>query len=170
MEHGCRRTLIVGDGHVSHKNICKQRPRFKTVAEHDEFFWDLLAPLNYRDQLIMAGDMFFTRESLYKLKKFPFRKILVLGNHCTDHEPDFRDLVEVYDDIHESIKRNHFTITHRPMHPAALRNRINVHAHQHTDTLEDPRYINVSLEATGYRLVDFEEIRSGAYRTFRKPE
>ncbi|QXO10844.1 hypothetical protein pEaSNUABM54_00018 [Erwinia phage pEa_SNUABM_54] len=160
-----QRVFIVGDGHVSHKNICKQRPQFSSVAEHDEFFWDLLSPLTKRDQLIMAGDMFFTRESLYKLRKFPFRKILVMGNHCTDHEPDFRDLVEVYDDIHESIKKNWFTITHRPMHPAALRKRINVHAHQHGDTLPDSRYINVSLEATGFRLVDFEEIRSGDYRT-----
>lgn len=162
-----RRTLIVGDGHVSHKNICRQRPRFATVAEHDEFFWDLLAPLNYRDQLIMAGDMFFTRESLYKLKKFPFRKILVIGNHCTDHEPDARDLVEVYDDIVESKKRNHFLITHSPRHPIALRGRLNVHAHMHETIIQDERYINVSLEATGYRLVDFEEIRTGEYRTFR---
>jgi calcineurin-like phosphoesterase family protein len=114
----------------------------------------------------MAGDMFFTRESLYKLRKFPFRKILIIGNHCTDHEPDIRDLVECFDDIHESKKRGKFLITHSPRHPAALRGRFNVHAHMHETIIRDPRYINISLEATGFRLVDFEEIRTGEYRTY----
>lgn len=115
----------------------------------------------------MAGDMFFTRESLYKLKKFPFKKILVIGNHCTDHEPDARDLVEVYDDVVESKKRGQFLITHSPRHPIALRGKINVHAHMHETIIQDERYINVSLESTGYRLVDFEEIRTGEFRTYR---
>lgn len=159
------RVYIVGDGHVSHKNICRQRPQFNTVAEHDDFFWDLVSALKPKDELIMAGDMFFTRSSLYMLRKFPFKKTLIIGNHCTDHEPDARDLVEVYDSVQESIKKNWFTITHRPMHPAALRGRINVHAHQHNESLPDSRFINVSLEATGFRLVDFEEIRNGSYRT-----
>lgn len=42
-------------------------------------------------------------------------------------------------------------------------------AHLHDKVIEDERYIGVSLEQTGYRLIHHDEILSGSYRTYRKP-
>lgn len=160
-------TYVAGDFHVGHRGIHKSRPRFSTAQEHDDFIFSLLEPLRKQDTLLGVGDMFLNRESLYLFRKLPFRKKLVLGNHDTDFKCDIRDLVEVWDSIDESVKRpGGFIFTHRPMHPYSLRNKTNVHAHEHTGILRDSRYVNVSLEIAGFRLIQLEEILSGQYTTY----
>lgn len=160
-------TYIGGDFHVGHPGIYKSRRRFATLAEHDEFMVSLLEPLRKQDTLIGVGDMFLTRKGLYDFAKLPFRKKLVIGNHDTDFKCDIRDLVECWDTIDESVKRpGGFIFTHRPMHPFSLRGKTNVHAHEHTEIIRDARYINVSIEIVGYRLLRLDELYDGSYRTF----
>ena len=159
-------TMLGADFHVGHPNILRTRPRFATLAEHDEFIWDLIAPLRKQDTLILVGDCFLSREALFKFRRFPCRKKLVLGNHDTDHKVKMPDLVQVFDSIDLEIKRpGGFAITHMPKHPISLRNKTNVHGHEHKMPLRDPRYINISLEVAGYRLVSLDEITNGSYRT-----
>lgn len=83
---------FVGDLHFGHRNICRYRPEFKTVQEHDEYIAKkVLSKGSKRDTLVLMGDCFFTRESLEHLREFrkAFRKIVwVLGNHCVSPDTE----------------------------------------------------------------------------------
>lgn len=161
------RTFVGADFHIGHKHIVKSRKGFISQSQHDEFMFGLFSTLRPNDTFIGVGDMFFTREWLYRFGKLPFRKKLAIGNHDTDRECDIRDLVENWDTVDESIKRPGVIFTHRPMHPDALRGKRNCHGHQHELTIPDSRYINVSIDAAGFRLIQLEEILDGRYTTFK---
>ena len=119
----------------------------------------------------MVGDCLVGRSSLELIKKFPCRKRLIAGNHDFEKGIRFSDLVGVVDEVHSSYKwRSRFNIVHIPPHADHLRNKIIIHGHLHEVIIPDPRYINVSLEATGFRLIQAEEIIQGSYRSYRVPE
>lgn len=164
------RSMLGADLHIGHPNIINSRTRFSTLAEHDEFIWDLIAPLRKHDTLILAGDCFFTYETLQQLKRFPCRKKLVLGNHDTEgSKRPMSWLVEVFDSVDLELKRpGGWVITHMPKHPVSLRGKINIHGHEHKTPIPDPRYVNISLEVAGYRFIQLEEITSGEYRTHNR--
>jgi calcineurin-like phosphoesterase family protein len=50
-------------------------------------------------------------------------------------------------------------LTHIPVHPSQLRRGVlNVHGHLHARTINDPRYVCVSLEQTGFRPVRLDQL------------
>jgi calcineurin-like phosphoesterase family protein len=57
------------------------------------------------------------------------------------------------------IKYKGFWLSHAPIHPEELRGKPNIHGHVHTNTLNDSRYFNASLENIGYKPVSIEEVR-----------
>ncbi|UVD41928.1 putative metallo-dependent phosphatase [Klebsiella phage KPN8] len=162
---------FAGDFHLGDPSIIKYRKQFKTVKEHDEFIADtiLVKPRDH-DILTIVGDGFIKPESLFILKKFPYKKHLIPGNHCMEKGVKVTDLAAFFDVVTGSFKwKSGFFVSHEPQHPDHLRGRINIHAHLHDKVIEDERYIGVSLEQTGYRLIHHDEILSGSYRTYRAP-
>jgi len=157
------------DMHIGDKSILQQRPQFVTLGYHDEFMWNLLADVKANDEVTFVGDCFVGAECPDILRKFSFKKRLVVGNHDFERKLHYRDFDGILDHIEGSWRwpRHPFLVSHFPVHEMALRQRLNIHGHLHEKIIPDTRYINVSMEAAGYRLVSHEEIIDGSYRTFR---
>ncbi|ASU03523.1 putative serine/threonine protein phosphatase [Erwinia phage vB_EamM_RisingSun] len=164
--------FLGADFHLCDPSSLKYRKQFPSLGYHDEYVCDVvLAKLRPNDLLTMVGDCLVGKGAIELIKKFPCRKRLIAGNHEFEKGINFADLVGVVDEIHSSYKwRGRFNIVHIPPHPAHLRGKTIIHGHLHEVIIPDPRFINVSLEATGYRLVQAEEIITGEYRSYRIPE
>lgn len=159
------------DFHLCDPRVIKYRKHFRTLGYHDEFICDtVLKDLRKHDTLSMVGDCVINKQSLELIKKFPCRKVLYLGNHEMEKGINFNDLVGIIDEIRGTRNwSSHFNVGHVPPHPDHRRNKVIIHGHLHEIIIPDPKYINVSLEATKYRLIQAEEIISGDYRTYREP-
>lgn len=162
-------TMFWADGHVDHLKEAIRRG-FNSVEEFQAAFrtaWE--KNVTPRTTVICVGDMALKLEGLSFLKTLPGKKILVMGNHDNERGPDIRDLLEVYDDIkgfwkHPSKK---MFIGHCPSHPSELRGKLMVHGHKHNDIIKDPRYVNVCWDLLPNGPVDFEDIITGKYRSYR---
>jgi len=110
------------------------------------------------DTVIHLGDVGFSRTSLnIILPKLNGRKILVKGNHDKFKLSFYaKHFVDVRSYIFGPYKK--FILSHIPIHPASLGDAINIHGHLHTRTLDDPQYINVSVEQIDYTPVLLEDL------------
>lgn len=166
-------TVFCADGHVDHLASCKRRG-FETVEKFQEYYADTWCSKVGKNTLVYCvGDMALYHSGLVFMKKLPGRKILVMGNHDPERENNTRDLIEVYDELYGVWKHkgSPLYIAHVPSHPSQLRGRLMVHGHLHGDVIQDERYINVSWEQLpGHAPVSIEDIVSGKFRTWRKPE
>ena len=162
---------FIADLHLCDPRVIKYREDFRTLGYHDEFICDtVLKNLRKNDTFSMVGDCIINDKSLELIKKFPCRKILYLGNHDLERRLSFSDLIGIVDDIRGTRNwSSHFNVGHVPCHPDHRRNKVIIHGHLHDVIIPDPNYINVSLDATGFRLIQAEEIIEGTYRTYRDP-
>ncbi|AEV89666.1 putative serine/threonine protein phosphatase [Pseudomonas phage OBP] len=165
-------TLFWADGHVDHLAAAKRRG-FETLREFQEKFADgWCSKANKNSIVYCVGDMALFHEGLVFLKKLPGKKILVMGNHDTERQNDTRDLLEVYDELagFHKHKKSPLYIGHCPSHPSQLRGRLMVHGHTHTDIIPDERYVNVCWDLLQDGPVSIEDIVSGKYKSWRKPD
>ena len=154
---------FTSDFHLGHKVIIKYRPEFSSKIEHDEYLLSLLEKLGKRDVVYMIGDFLFKSDEfdgyLQRISKFKVKIKLILGNH---------DNLELYKKCPENIQLQlpmfsykNMWISHCPIHPNELRNRIgNIHGHLHKEKLEDKRYFNVNIDVNNYNLVTLDEIKN----------
>lgn len=140
---------FASDLHLGHSNILKfSRPEFETIEEHDEYLikvWN--ETVKPEDKVFILGDFAFNSRYDY-LARLNGNITLVLGNH--DY-PSKIPLIQKYrPDIKlaGAIIEGPFAITHVPVHPSQLeyRAKVNIHGHLHNYKIDDPRYINVSME------------------------
>ena len=84
-----------------------------------------------------------------------------MGNH-ENQFGEFRteQLWDVFTKVHALHTRKGCWLSHAPIHPEELRGKFNIHGHVHDNTLQDPRYANVSLENCNYTPVDFQDIKA----------
>lgn len=151
--------LFGADFHLGHKAICKYRPQFRDEQDHFEAIEKAYHDrVTKRDKCYLSGDIAFTEEMARRIAKWPGQKVLVAGNHCTEHVP-MNVLVECFDEVHAMVKYKEFWITHAPIHPAELRGKVNIHGHVHHATINDCRYFNTSLENIDFKLISLHEIR-----------
>lgn len=161
--------MIASDLHLGHKNVTMFRTQFKDVDEHDEFvFNSLIESLNPSDHLWLLGDICFKESSLHYVRRLAEHVNtlnLVLGNHDTDkgsRGAAGRAVMDIADNVYGLVKKSRqFWFSHAPIHPQELRGCVNVHGHVHSDTIDDKNYVNVSLENTGYKAIDFQDIKAG---------
>lgn len=152
---------FISDLHGGHKNICKFRDQFSS----EEYHWNLVkenyhSAVTKRDQVYFLGDVCFTQERLNDLSSWTAeKKILILGNHCTE-KIHIRELTKVFDDIHSLFKYKGMWLSHAPLHPDELRGKVNVHGHCHYHQVDDLRYLNVCLEHTEYKPISLESIKA----------
>lgn len=143
-------TFFIGDTHIGHRNIIQfesGRKQFATIEEHDEALiesWN--KTVKPTDKVFHLGDVFFRKENIEQAKRLNGIITLIMGNHdhywtATEYEKVFHRCVAAYA-FKDCI------LTHVPIHPCQLdhRFRFNIHGHMHSYKVDDPRYINVSIE------------------------
>lgn len=155
------KTYFTSDWHLGHKNIIKYRPQFKDIQDHDNtLINNFNSVVRKRDVVYFLGDILFTEESLELFKKLNYcRKVLILGNH--DYLST-KYYLEVFDEVRGFISFKNYWLSHCPIHPQELRNRIgNIHGHLHASILKDTnnKYFDVCPEKHNFQLVDFETIK-----------
>jgi calcineurin-like phosphoesterase family protein len=159
--------LFAADLHLGHANVSKFRKQFSSPEEHDSVIYEnIMRQLCKRTTLYLLGDVCLSVGSLKYIQGFRSitdRVILIGGNHCTDNIR-MNQLVETYSEIHFYKNKYGFTLSHMPIHADHLRNRLNVHGHLHDLTIDDPRYINVSLEQIDFRPISLQTIREIFYQ------
>ena len=152
---------FISDIHAGHNNLVKWRTKFQTEEEHFQYVktrYHLM--VTKRDHVYFLGDIAFNQERLWDISGWAGeKKILVCGNHDTEHLP-MRDLVNAFDEVHSLVKYKEFWLSHAPIHPGELRGKVNIHGHCHEHVINDPRYYNACLEHTGYAPVCLATIRA----------
>jgi calcineurin-like phosphoesterase family protein len=155
--------LFIGDCHFGHRNQIRWRP-FESEEQITELILsNLRKRVTKRDIVYFLGDIILSQDRLTVLDGIPGKKILVAGNHCTEHL-SMRQLVDTFDEVHAIVKYKEFWLTHAPIHPDELRGKVNIHGHVHTNTIDDKRYVNVSCEAINYSPVSLHKIRASIYQ------
>ena len=154
--------FFIGDLHLGHKNVLKFEAThgFSSLEEREGYIigqWCSCVRKN--DLVFVLGDVAFETEKLEVMLSLPGRKILIRGNH--DVFSAMRYLT-FFEDIHgimpyraKSIKA---WLSHAPIHPNELRGRVNIHGHVHYETIQDPRYVNVSACAVDYKPQSLQEV------------
>lgn len=152
---------FLSDLHLSHKNICKFRPIFESVEHHYQVIKDNYHKvITKRDKVFFLGDVAFSKESLEDVKTWVAeKKVLIVGNHDTDQH-SMKDLCEVFDEVYSLYKYKGMWLSHAPIHPSELRGKLNLHGHTHYVNVDDPRYLNVSMEQIDFTPINLNEVRN----------
>lgn len=163
------KTFLIGDTHFGHSNILKftredgtlLRSNFENIYEHDEFLiqqWNKV--VRPSDKVYHLGDIGFKNYTALSqiLSRLNGTKVLIKGNHDGFKLSQY---AQHFKDVRGSHTLDKFILTHIPIHPFSVsRWKGNIHGHLHDLSLDDPRYINVSVERLdNYTPVDFEFIR-----------
>jgi calcineurin-like phosphoesterase family protein len=158
---------VIADLHICHEKLITRLPKyreFSTIEEHNEAIVENCNRVaTKRDLLIILGDLCFGSGCFDYLKRLKAgTKKLVMGNHDTSATSRY---AEIFDSIHGALERDHWILTHIPVHPMQKpRYRGNVHGHLHRsnvlleDGTIDPWYKCVSCEQVSYTPVDFHEL------------
>lgn len=148
---------FAGDGHLYHRNICKYRPQFSSVEEHNTAIIKAFDHVTKRDKTFFTGDWVFEKEALDLISLIPGQKHLIMGNH--DDYTLMSDMLKVFDSVSGDIKYKEFWVTHIPVHSDELRGKLNIYAHTHGSFIDDDRYFCTSMEQINYTAVSLQQIR-----------
>lgn len=159
------------DLHLGHIRVLEFHEQFRakclgvsTITEHDEMIYDLWNDtVGKRDTIYILGDLGY---DLSRLKSLPGYKKLLLGNHDERHVREYMDAG--FRDIIGPSKYKRYWLSHFPIHQSELWEKPVIHGHTHSTGVADPMYINVSVEMTRGKPINFEAIRSGEYTTHDK--
>ena len=159
-------TFIISDTHFGHDRIytflgvdgAPVRPMI-SAAEGDAVMierWN--QTVRPDDEVWHLGDVAWSLTALRVLDRLNGVKHLILGNH------DSFELA-VYSEHFASVQAaaviEGALLTHYPVHDSQFAfHRLNLHGHIHERVIDDPRYVNLSVERTGYRPVLLEEALS----------
>jgi len=166
---------FIGDTHFGHSRILEFEPGarpFSSIEEHDEHLvraWNETVGLN--DIVWHLGDVIFPRHAIQYVARLNGRKRLILGNH---DNWKLELLMPFFEKIAGCAYIDRiWVLTHIPVRMpdmrgndsddgggGKIRGRLNIHGHLHSKTTGDPRHINVSVEHTGLRPINFDEIQA----------
>lgn len=158
--------LYAADLHLGHNGIVKYR-NFKTVEEHDDFICNSWCKkVRKKNQTVyVLGDVAFSKEAWLRFDDLPGTKVIVLGNHCTEHvNTRMIANLQTVTAVHGLLKQKEFYLSHAPLHPEHLRGKFNIHGHLHKILVRDPRYFNVSMENIGFMPITIEDVREELQR------
>lgn len=161
--------FLISDTHFGHAGVCrfthedtgiKIRP-WTDPNEMDEDMvkmWNEVVKPN--DKVYHLGDVVINRKSLQIMERLNGDKVLIRGNHDIFKLEDY---TKYFRDIRGYHVMDNMIMSHIPVHPDSKgRFRANIHGHLHSRNLDDPFYINVSVEQIGFKPIAFEEIRQRA--------
>lgn len=146
---------FTSDCHLGHKRAVEFAGR--PDDNHDQWIMDNWADkVKGKDIVYVLGDIAFTTEGLNLAKSLPGQKRLLLGNH---DQKSLHNYTDVFGIIPGLWRYKEFWLSHGPLHPVELRNRVNIHGHVHHNTVDDPWYFNACVDVHGGSPVSLEEIR-----------
>ncbi len=179
-------TWFISDTHFGHKNILKFDPAqarcWKDIEARDKAMVEMWnATVKPEDEVFHLGDVTLGRGSGWLgplLKGLNGKKFLLLGNH--DKFP-VSWYMEHFTILRQPFPwRNHFALTHAPIHPMCLSGRFkwNIHGHIHLSKvwpttnkgvwgLPDGRYVNVCVEHTEFKPLHEDEVQARVEGTGR---
>lgn len=145
---------------------------FDSVQDMDEFIISEHNKIvNAKDKFICLGDVAMKRSNIVTARRWNGKGRLLLGNHDIFKIADYLDAFEKVGSTRyiEPAFPGDVTLilSHYPLHPSSIKpNWINCHGHIHNNQAGTmftpqlgPKYLNLSLEVTGYRPLAIEEIR-----------
>lgn len=156
---------FISDLHLGHELMIKVGRPFANIAEMNE------ALLTNWNRLVKQGDVVYVLgdisvgvgpDKIKTIRQFFHKangsKVWILGNHDPAQPP-----MDAVNAVHGafSIGNQRWILTHIPVHPDCLGDRFeaNIHGHLHSGLINDPRYINVSVERIGYKPIHIDEVR-----------
>ena len=150
---------FTSDLHLGHKNIANFRRQFENEEHHREVIkQNYHKRVTKRDKVFFLGDIAFSQETLKDVSSWVAeRKVLIVGNHCTDKIP-MSELAKHFDEVYSLLKYKEFWLSHAPIHSYELRGKINLHGHVHFNTIQDGRYFNCCLENTNYSPISLHRL------------
>lgn len=149
---------IISDLHFSHRNMALKRG-FSDEIEHDNHIitsWNSV--VTKKDVVFILGDITMEKHTPYNLlDKLNGIKKVILGNH--DQPQHVPHLLKHVNSVCSCYQTKGIILTHIPIHESEIqRFRKNVHGHVHENSLDDPRYVNVSCEVVDYKPVLLESL------------
>lgn len=169
-------TWVISDTHFRHeailtfKDYAGKPPRagFDSVDHMDQYMLDMWnETVKPEDTIYHLGDVLFGENKLDwmqdNFKKLPGKKYLILGNH---DNPKF--MAMFFKQIMLWKDMNGLILSHAPLHPSTLDEShrfgdgkvLNVHGHIHSNPSPEGPYKCVSVEHTGYKPVNLDELRN----------
>lgn len=159
---------FISDTHFFHGNMMKFtdgqnlpiRP-FTSVQDMNEYMvkkWNSVVKDN--DYVYHLGDVTFDYGKDFNtlMSRLRGRKRLILGNHDKIKGTNLLDWFEKVELWH-GFKEYNFTAVHIPLMLSSLRDGAYcVHGHVHQNSLNNPNYINVSVEVRDYTPVHIDTI------------
>lgn len=157
--------FFISDTHFSHANILTFKDKegklirpFASVEEMDETLinnWNNV--VRPQDKIYHLGDVAIPRRGLDCLARCNGDKVLLRGNHDIFK---LKDYITYFRDIRGYAVIENYLLCHIPVHPESKgRFKKNIHGHLHSNKLEDPFYINVSVEQINFSPIAFEDIK-----------
>lgn len=163
-----RNKWFISDTHFFHANILKFQSKegrplrpFNTIEEmHETMVERWNSVVKDGDNVYHLGDVTFKYDGAFNnlMSRLKGRKRLTLGNHDRIKGTDLIRWFEKVD-LWKSFPEEGFTCSHMPLKDGHFRNGThNVHGHVHSNSLDDPKYINVSVEVRDYTPVNIDTI------------
>ena len=160
---------FISDTHFFHENILKFtddsgqriRPEFEIMEEmHETMIERWNSVVKPQDYVYHLGDVTFRYGSEFNnlMHRLKGKKRLIVGNHDKIWNPMLISNFEKVE-LWKGFKEHNFTATHIPLMLESLRDgAFNVHGHVHSNSLNKPGYINVSVEVRNFTPVNIDEI------------
>jgi calcineurin-like phosphoesterase family protein len=159
--------FLISDTHFGHENILTfknsddtyLRPGFQNIKEHDQFLIDNWNnTVKPEDKVYHLGDVSMTNFNHTKniFDALNGEKVLIKGNHDKFKASQY---LQIFKDIRAYGILDRYLLSHIPIHPDSLyRWSANIHGHLHGNKINDPKYINVSVEQINYTPISLEEL------------
>ena len=161
-------TWFSSDHHFWHKNVIKftypsgkDRTQFEDIVEHNEhLITQHNSVVQPNDKVYLLGDIAWNSKAIECIKRMNGRKILVMGNHDKQKANSYLGCVDDLKGVVCISKGINAVATHVPIHPCQLEHRFNcnIHGHMHGYCIDDPRYINVSMEQINFTPISLDDI------------
>ncbi|AGS81151.1 hypothetical protein [Caulobacter phage Cr30] len=147
--------FFASDLHLCHTNIVKFTDResgerirpYESLEEHDEILiqnWN--KTVRSFDTVYVQGDICINKKGIEKVSRLHGRKILLFGNHDIFSAKPY---LEHFDDVrgYKVFTDRKWVCSHIPIHKECIeRWKVNIHGHLHSNIINDPEYLNVSME------------------------
>lgn len=154
-------TWVIADPHFSHYGVTQflreDKTKLRPWDNPDEMDEALVANWNSvvqdQDRVYLLGDVVMNRKALPILYRLKGRLVLVKGNHdickLNEYTPYFDDIRAYV--VQKDQDGNKVILSHIPIHPDSVgRFGTNIHGHLHANSINDDRYICVSVEQINY--------------------
>lgn len=161
------KTWLIADTHFGHYNILKFKRKdgtvlrdFNDIHHMNETIvqnWNKL--VGFEDKVYHLGDIGFTNFTRLKevFDRLNGRKVLIKGNHDNFKLSQYS---QIFYDVRATHQLGGYILSHVPIHPISLdRWKGNIHGHLHYQQIDDPKYLCVSVERTGYCPISFDDCK-----------